>query len=169
MSTPQTTPQTADLLTVYTTLVRDLPLAAVKRGLGVGDEKGMMETAWKGYDAGVRLATTTVDSLYQSPLFGTLMGRSLNRMLRWQRLGNAVSGAFFTSFWQAVGLPTVAETQALRAEVQALREELRSGSTLLVVKPKEQPPVAQREMSQAVPHPTKAWQNGAATALRDAA
>jgi hypothetical protein len=126
-----------DLLTMYKTLVFDLPLATVQRGLRTGSEKETTEAAWKGYDAAVRLATTTIDSLYRLPMFGDVIARSLEGMLRIQQVNNALAGAFFTGLWQTVGLPTAAETQALRAEVQALREELRSQHIDRLVKPKK--------------------------------
>ena len=138
-----------DLMTVYKTLFFDLPLAGTQGGFGVGGEKEAAEVAWRGYDAAVRLSTATIDNLYRAPLFGEVIARSLDGMLRWQRLSSAVAGAFFPALWQAVGLPTAAETQALRAEIQALREELRSQGTGLVVKPKEQGAPAQREAARA--------------------
>jgi hypothetical protein len=92
----------------------------------MGKEKDVAEAAWKGYDAGVRVASAALDTLYRSPLFGNVLSRSLKGFLRWQRLSNALSGALFTGLWQTVGLPTAAETQALHSQVQALREELRS-------------------------------------------
>jgi hypothetical protein len=96
-----------------------------------------VETAWKGYDATVRLTTAAIDNLYRTPLFGEVTGRALEGVLRWQWVSNAVAGAFFTGLWQAVGLPTATETRALRSEVQALREEIRSQSLGLRVKRKE--------------------------------
>jgi hypothetical protein len=116
----------ADLLTVYKTLLLDLPLAGGKWGLGIGKEKEVAEAAWKGYDAGVRAATAAIDTLYRTPLFGRVLGRSFTGMLRWPRLGKALSGALFTGLWRTVGLPTAAEAQALQSEIQALHEELRS-------------------------------------------
>jgi len=123
-----------DLMMVYKTLSLDLPLAGARWSLGLGGEKETTEVAWKGYDASVRLASTAIDNFYRTPLFGAVMARSLDRALRWQRLNNALAGAFFTGLWQAVGLPTAAETQALRAEVQALRHELRSPATSLPIR-----------------------------------
>ena len=117
---------TEDLLTVYKTLFLDLPLAGTRWGLGMSKEKEVTETAWKGYDAWARLASASIDNLYRNPLVGDLLARSLEGILRWQRLSNALAGAFFAGLWQAVGLPKSAEVQALQAEVQALREELRS-------------------------------------------
>jgi hypothetical protein len=151
-------------VTVYKTLFFDLPLVGTRWGFGTGGEKELAEVAWKGYDAAVRLSTTAIDSLYRAPLFGEVMARSLDGMLRWQRLSSAVAGAFFPAWWQAVGLPTAAETQALRAEIHALREEIRSQDTGLVVKPKEQRAPAQREAAQ-----TQLRRTGVVKAIRTAA
>jgi hypothetical protein len=137
-----------DLVTVYKALFFDLPLARTRWGFGIGGEKEVAEVAWKGYDAAVQLSTAFIDNLYRAPLFGEVMARSLDGMLRWQRLSSAVAGAFFPAWSQAIGLPTAAEIQALRAEMQALREELRSQGAGLVVKPKAQGAPAQREAAQ---------------------
>ena len=126
-----------DLGTVNKTLWLDLPLARAKWGLGIGSERETLAAAWKGYDASMRLATAAIDNLYRTPLFGEILARSLDSALRWQRLSNALAGAFFTGLWQVVGLPTTAETHALRAEVQALREELRSPATGSAIRSRE--------------------------------
>ena len=134
-----------DLVTAHRTLVLDLPLAGAKWGLGIGGERETTEAAWKGYDASMRLATAAIDNLYRTPWFGEIMARSLDSALRWQRLRNALAGAFFTGLWQAVGLPTAAETQALRAEVQALREELRSLTPGFAIRSRERTASAELE------------------------
>jgi hypothetical protein len=118
-----------DLVTVYQTLFFDLPAVSTRWELGIGREKEITETAWKGYDAWVRLATVTIDNLYRIPLFGEVVARSLDATLRWQRLSNALVGASFAGLWPAIGLPTAAAVQGLRAEVQTLREELHSAAT----------------------------------------
>jgi len=126
-----------DLTTAYTALVVDLPLSGVKQSLGLAEEKEATETAWKAYDASVRLATTTIDRLYRTPLFGDMTARSLELFLQGQRLSGAFSGAVFTGLWNTVGLPTASETQALRAEIQALREEVRTSATPFAVRKKK--------------------------------
>jgi len=126
-----------DLATIYKAFCLDLPLAGIKWRLGIGEERETAEAAWKGYDAGVRLATTAIDSLYRTPSFGEAAARSLNIFLRGQQIGNALAGAFFTGLWQTVGLPTAAETQTLRTEIQALREEVRASRTIPSVQPKK--------------------------------
>jgi hypothetical protein len=123
-----------EFLTAYTALWVDLPFAGLRMGLGMSDEKEATEAAWKSYDAAVKLTTTAIDDLYRNPLVGELTASALDGMLRWQKAGNALSGAFFTGMWRAVGLPTAAEIQALREEVRALAEK--SQPVELQVKPK---------------------------------
>lgn len=113
-----------DLLTMYKATLFDLPLAGARWGWGMGEEKEVVEAVWKGYDAGVRLASASIDDLYRDPAVGDLMARSIDGWLRWQRLSQAMAGAFFATLWPAVGLPTA-------AAVQALYEELRSVDTRL--------------------------------------
>lgn len=116
----KTAQRMGDLLTLYKTTLLDLPLAGTKRGLGMGQEKDVVEAAWKGYDAWVRLANASMDDLYRNPLFGDLLARSLDGWLRWQRLSQAMAGAFFAALWPAVGLPTAAALQALHEDLQSL-------------------------------------------------
>ena len=130
----------ADLMTVYKATFFDLPLAGTQWAWGVGKEQEAAEAAWKGYDAWVRLASTSIDDLYRNSLFGDMIARTLDSSLRWQRLSNAWAGAFFGGLWPVVGLPTAAAVQALQegvqsltarlkaqeAQIQALRTELRS-------------------------------------------
>ena len=117
---------TKDLATLYKTFFFDLPLAGIRWGTGVGSEQETTTAAWKGYDAGIRLATTSLDTLTRTPLFGEMTARSLDLMVRSQHVSNALTGAFFAGLWQTVGLPTAAETQSLRVEMQTLREEVRA-------------------------------------------
>jgi hypothetical protein len=127
---------TKDFMTAYRSMFFELPLAGMRWGLGLGGEKEALEKAWKGYDATVRMATANIDNMYRTPLFGEAMARSVDTMLRWQRMRTAMAGAFFAGLWQAVGLPTATETRALRSEVQALRQEIRLQRVGLQVKVK---------------------------------
>ncbi|HEV8717190.1 MAG TPA: hypothetical protein VGX03_30765 [Candidatus Binatia bacterium] len=113
-----------DVATVYKTLFFDLPLAGAKWGIGLGAEKETTETAWKAYDASVRLATTAIDTLYRSPLFSEAASRTFTRALRWQRISHAVSGTVLTGLWRTLGVPTAAEVQGLSDQVHALETRL---------------------------------------------
>src|SRR5262249_60655838 len=105
MAEKKTTQTLEDLATAYKTLFFDLPLAGAKWGVGIGAEKETTETAWKAYDASVRLATTAIYSLYRSPLFNQAVSRTLTKAVRWQRLGNAISAPLFTGLLRKTAVP----------------------------------------------------------------
>src|SRR5208337_4027001 len=67
----------SDIRTLYKAIFIELPTAAAKKGLGVAKENELEETAWKGYDAWVRLMGAATGKLYSTPLFGDLVERSL--------------------------------------------------------------------------------------------
>jgi hypothetical protein len=102
-----------------TTLV-DLPVAGLKRALGMAEKRSLTETAWRSYDASMRLVSASIDSLYRSGLLGALIARPVEGLLRWQRLNNALAGAFFTTVWRAMDLPTANEVNTLREEIHVL-------------------------------------------------
>jgi hypothetical protein len=108
------------LFTALRTLLVDLPSVTVKRGLGIADRRAVADTAWKGYDASIRLGTVSIERLYGNGLFGALLGGSVHALVRLQRLNNAVMGAFFTALWRAADLPTASEVSFLREELRAL-------------------------------------------------
>lgn len=87
-------------------------------------ERELQQAGWKAYDAWIQLLSESANGLYASPEVGASVGRSMEASLRWQRLGSAMTGAFFAALWPAVGLPSAAELTELRAEVGALRDDL---------------------------------------------
>jgi hypothetical protein len=87
-------------------------------------EQDLRQAGWKAYDAWVQLLNESANGLYNSPAVGSSVGRSMEASLKWQRLGSAMTGAFFAALWPAVGLPSAAELTELRAEVGALRDDL---------------------------------------------
>ncbi len=89
-----------------------------------GASQAFQNAEWKTYDAWVQVVNEAANALYTSPLAGAALGRSMERSLGWQRLGSAVTNAFFAALWPAVGLPSSAELSELRAEVGALRDDL---------------------------------------------
>jgi hypothetical protein len=123
MSDQNLTKTMEDLLTVYKTFTVDLPLAGTRWAFGVGQEKDVTTTAWKGYDASIRVATATVDSLYRTPLFGTTVSTLANQMLRWQQLGNSATNLLSITLRQGVAIPTPAEVQALTERVTRLETQ----------------------------------------------
>ena len=134
-----------EFLTAYTALCVDLPFAGMRMGLGMSAEKEATEAAWKSYDATAKLASSTIDDLYRNPLVGEMTATTLDTMLRWQRANTAMTGAFFTGMWKAMGLPTAGEIQALREEVRSLAEK--SQPVELQVKPKIKPAAAASEVA----------------------
>ncbi|MBI3245030.1 MAG: hypothetical protein HYZ50_00810 [Deltaproteobacteria bacterium] len=124
MAKQQAAQGTEDLMTAYSSFFFALPLAGLKWGLGIGEEKEATEAAWNGYDASVRLASASVDALYRNPLFSDLFGRTLNTVLRWQHIGNTVGGAVSTAAWKALGAPSAVEVQALSDQLRALEARL---------------------------------------------
>jgi len=117
-----------DLLQVYKTLTFDLPLASMRWALGSKNDRESTVAVWKGYDAGVRLATSSIDSLYRSQSLSEIVGSTVNQLLRLQQLSNAASSFFATSLWRPLALPTTPLIQSLTAPGQA-RVAHRSGIT----------------------------------------
>jgi len=91
---------------------------------GQSGEQQLQQAGWKAYDAWMELLAESANGLYASPEVGASVGRSMESSLKWQRLGSAMTGAFFAALWPAVGLPSAAELTELRAEVGALRDDL---------------------------------------------
>ena len=112
--------------TVLRTLLLELPLVTAKRGFGRAEKRAVTATAWKGYDASIRLGSASIDRLYGNHLLGGLLARSVHGLLRWQRLNSAAMGAFFTGLWRATDIPTATEVNALREELRALAASLKA-------------------------------------------
>jgi hypothetical protein len=87
-------------------------------------QKDLQVAGWKAYDVWVKLLNESANGLYASPEVGSSIGRSMEASLRWQRLGSAMTDAFFAALWPAIGLPSAVELSELRAEVGALRDDL---------------------------------------------
>jgi len=103
--------KSADLTQVYKTLAFDLPMASVRWVSGTTTDKETTLALWSGYDAGVRLATSTIDSLYRSQSLSEIVGGTVNQMLRIQQLTNAASKFFMTGLLQP---PTLRATPVER-------------------------------------------------------
>ncbi len=104
----------------------DLPIAAVKRLAGSSDERDLHEAGWKAYDAAVAIANDATNRVFTTPAIAGLTSRSLEAAVRWQRLNNALSGAFFAALWPSLGLPTATEVQAARDELSEVRGEIQA-------------------------------------------
>lgn len=118
-----------DLLQVYKTLAFDLPMASVRWAFGTTQDKESTIAVWKGYDAGVRLATSAVDSLYRSPSLSEVVGNTVNQMLRLQQLSNTVNSFVVTSLSRPL-VPSVATGgQTLAAPVDTRSGVAQPGRT----------------------------------------
>jgi hypothetical protein len=106
--------------------VIDFPIAAAKRLAGSSDERELHEAGWKAYDAAVAIANDATNRVFTTPAIASMTSRSLEAAVRWQRLNNALSGAFFAALWPALGLPTAAEVQAARDDLSEIRGEIQA-------------------------------------------
>jgi hypothetical protein len=115
-------------LSKFSEAMLEIPLVAarsmVAQDRSQNGEQDLQQAGWKAYDAWVQLVDESANGLYASPEVGASVGRSMEASLKWQRLGSAMTGAFFAALWPAVGLPSAAELTELRAEVGALRDDL---------------------------------------------
>ena len=117
-----------DGLTASRAWLMDLPLAGLRWGLGFGSRQETAQAAWSGYDASVGLAKNAIDTLYRNPAFADWAANSLevtlDGLLRWQQVGNAMTRTLLAAAAQAADLPTRQDVAALRAEVALLRDRL---------------------------------------------
>ena len=113
-----------DLLQVYKTLTFDLPLASMRWAFGSANDKESTIAVWKGYDAGVRLAASSIDSLYRSQSLSEIVGNTVNQMLRLQQLSNAARSFFTTSLWRPLAPSATLPVQSLTVPVQTMAPHL---------------------------------------------
>ena len=118
-----------EILKLAQCLMPEPPTTKVKRMVAEIADKGidrqLHELGWKAYDTIVGAAHTATGRVLTNQTVGQVLGTAIDVTLRWQRFNAAVAGAFFSSFWPSVGLPTATEVEALRSDVRAIREELR--------------------------------------------
>jgi hypothetical protein len=115
---------TEGLVKLFEATCFDIPIAAAKQISGRGDDKSLTAAGWKAYEAWVSLANDAANRLYANRAFGEVTGRAFESALRAQRVGDALSSAFFGNLWPALGLPTQNQIAALQEEVSALRAEV---------------------------------------------
>jgi hypothetical protein len=120
----ETSPVASALVKFAGAAFLELPSAAVKRIVADGSERAVYEAGWKAYDALVGLTNEATKQIYSNPRFGEIAGRSIDTFVRVQRFQNAVVGAFFSSLWPTIGLPTSNEVEAVREDIRSLRDEL---------------------------------------------
>jgi hypothetical protein len=115
---------TEGLVKLFEATCFDIPIAAAKQIGGRGDDQSLTAAGWKAYEAWVSLANDAANRLYANRAFGEVTGRAFESALRAQRVGDALSSAFFGNLWPALGLPTQNQITALQDEVSALRAEV---------------------------------------------
>jgi hypothetical protein len=118
-----------DLLQVYKTLTFDVPLVGMRWAFGSANDKDSTLALWKGYDAGVRLATSSIDSLYRSQSLSEIVGNTVNQVLRIQQLTNAASKLLMTGLAQPLALPGTVEAQPATAPVDMRSSDTRAAQT----------------------------------------
>ena len=122
--------QLADAITnlADATLI-DLPRSAIARLFNsAGSDHELRKAGWKAYDASIAITTEITNRLYSSPRVGRVSGRAIDVSLKFQRLADAVSGAFFAALWPMVGLATASEIRRLSDKIDSLREQLQPGA-----------------------------------------
>ncbi len=147
----------------------EMPFVTVRALLAPEREGGatqaVQQAGWKAYDAWVQVVNESANALYTNPQAGASLGRSMEASLRWQRLGAAVTNAFFAALWPAVGLPSAAEVGELRAEVGTLRDEL--GAARLEAMEERAAEAARQERHPLVDPLSALWNGGWAPAAAD--
>ena len=98
-----TTHVVEDLLSWAKTLTFDLPLTGTQWAFDTGKEEAMTESAWHGYDAGARVLTSTIDTLYRLPLLDHISSQDKQDLLfPVGHMGLAVSSTAHKELWPQV-------------------------------------------------------------------
>jgi len=108
--------------------VIDLPAAATLRVFKLEKENELYSAGWKAYEAATSVVTELTNRAYANRTIGRVGANFLERVLKTQRVADAVSGAFFSALWPSLGLPTGDDIEALRRDVKSLREEVRAAA-----------------------------------------
>ncbi|HEY6419787.1 MAG TPA: hypothetical protein VIX59_12350 [Candidatus Binataceae bacterium] len=117
---------TGDLLKLAHVALVALPVEGLKRITVGGNDRELGAVGWKTYDAVVGVANAATNRIYSNESFGRFAGRAIDLTLQWQRLNLALTGAFFSTLWPALGVPAASDVHAMREELHALREEVRA-------------------------------------------
>ena len=116
----------AGLLAIAEVALIDLPAAVTLRTFRAGTDGELYKAGWKAYEAATGIATELTHRAYQNRGIAKVGARMIENTLKTQRVVDAVAGAFFSALWPSVGLPTATDIEALRRDVKALREEVRT-------------------------------------------
>jgi hypothetical protein len=104
----------------------DLPAALTLRTFKADTNNELYKAGWKAYEAATGMVTDLTNRAYANRSIARVGARMLENSLKTQRVVDAFAGAFFSALWPSLGLPMAADIEALRRDVKALREEIRT-------------------------------------------
>jgi len=119
---------TDGLLKLAEVAVIDLPAAATLRIFQREQENELYSAGWKAYEAATSVITELTNRAYANRAIGRMGANALERILKTQRVADAIAGAFFSALWPSLGLPTADDIESLRRDVKAMREEVRAAA-----------------------------------------
>jgi hypothetical protein len=104
----------------------DLPAALTLRTFKADTNNELYKAGWKAYEAATGMVTDLTNRAYANRSIARVGARMLENSLKTQRVVDAFAGAFFSALWPSLGLPMASDIEALRRDVKALREEIRT-------------------------------------------
>lgn len=128
MSQPKSEIRTG-LLALAEVAMIDLPAAVTLRAFKVEQDGELHKAGWKAYEAATGVVTDLTNRAYANRSIARVGARVLENTLKTQRVVDAFAGAFFSALWPSLGLPMASDIEALRRDVKALREEIRTASS----------------------------------------
>ena len=127
MSQPKSELKTGLLALAEVALI-DLPAAVTLRAFKAETDGELYKAGWKAYEAATGVVTDLTNRAYANRSVARVGARMLERGLKTQRVVDAFAGAFFSALWPSLGLPMASDIEALRRDVKALREEVRTAA-----------------------------------------
>lgn len=125
MSQPKSEFKTGLLALAEVALI-DLPAAVTLRAFKAEHDGELYQAGWKAYEAATGVVTDLTNRAYANRSIARVGARVIENSLKTQRVVDAFAGAFFSALWPSLGLPMASDIEALRRDVKALREELRT-------------------------------------------
>ena len=127
MSQPKSELKTGLLALAEVALI-DLPAAVTLRAFKAETDGDLYKVGWKAYEAATGVVTDLTNRAYANRSVARVGARVLENGLKTQRVVDAMAGAFFSALWPSLGLPMASDIEALRRDVKALREEVRTAA-----------------------------------------
>ena len=116
------------LLALAEVALIDVPAAITLHAFKSDTSNELYQAGWKAYEAATGIVTGLTNRAYANRSIARAGARMLENGLKTQRVVDAFTGAFFSALWPSVGLPMASDIEALRRDVKALREEIRSAA-----------------------------------------